>query len=266
MSGQKVLVLGGTGAMGTYLVPKLIEMGYLVDVVALDGMNSNNPDFSTFRQIPGRHWLREQLKTDTYHCRFYDTQQRFLRRYQLLLDNTSHYIFFSTYRVYAKACLSKKPPRLLDISKDEAFLATAAREYSLYKAMQEDILTRSKYGGGPLCACNHYSKRRFQLITLEANVVVNRAMKGLPVVLPREALPIWGTMSWAGDVATMLSRLVLNPAAFKETYTLSTAEHHTWQEIADYYKEIIGLTYVTVDTDTYVRLLGGRRCKVSAPI
>ena len=29
---KKILVLGGTGAMGVYLVPKLIERGYAVDV------------------------------------------------------------------------------------------------------------------------------------------------------------------------------------------------------------------------------------------
>lgn len=33
---KKVLVIGGTGAMGTYLVPKLVERGYKVDVIAND--------------------------------------------------------------------------------------------------------------------------------------------------------------------------------------------------------------------------------------
>ena len=33
---KRVLVLGGTGAMGVYLVPKLAGMGYKVDVAATD--------------------------------------------------------------------------------------------------------------------------------------------------------------------------------------------------------------------------------------
>ena len=33
---KRVLVLGGTGAMGIYLVPYLAEMGYAVTVVSLD--------------------------------------------------------------------------------------------------------------------------------------------------------------------------------------------------------------------------------------
>ena len=33
---KKVLVLGATGAMGMYLVPELVSMGYQVDAVSLD--------------------------------------------------------------------------------------------------------------------------------------------------------------------------------------------------------------------------------------
>jgi len=63
-------------------------------------------------------------------------------------------------------------------------------------------------------------------------------------------------MSWAGDVAGMMSGLVLNQAAYRETFTLATTEHHTWEEIANYYKEIIGLDYMAVDTETYLGFFG----------
>jgi hypothetical protein len=72
------------------------------------------------------------------------------------------------------------------------------------------------------------------------------------VILPEEAMSIQATMSWAGNVAKMMSRLILNPAALKETYTVVTSEHKTWEEIANYYKEIIGLEYLTVDTEIYL--------------
>ena len=62
-------------------------------------------------------------------------------------------------------------------------------------------------------------------------------------------------MTWGGDVAKMLSRLVLNPRALKESFTLATSENRTWEEIADYYGDIIGLRYITVDTDQYLALL-----------
>ena len=39
---KKVLVLGGTGAMGQFLVPELLELGYQVDAVTLDNVQSQN--------------------------------------------------------------------------------------------------------------------------------------------------------------------------------------------------------------------------------
>ena len=43
---KKILVLGGTGAMGVYLVPELLRMGYRVDVVSLDDIKSDNPNLT----------------------------------------------------------------------------------------------------------------------------------------------------------------------------------------------------------------------------
>jgi len=94
------------------------------------------------------------------------------------------------------------------------------------------------------------------LVTLEAHLVVARAMRGLPVVLPKEAISVQGTMSWAGDVAKMMSRLLFNPAAYLERFTLATAEHHAWGEIAGFYKEIIGLKCVWADTEDYLKIMG----------
>ena len=88
-----------------------------------------------------------------------------------------------------------------------------------------------------------YSKLRYQLVTLEANTVIYRAFNNKKIVLPKEAMDVYGTMSWAGDVAKMISGLVLNKAAYKEAFTLATSEHHTWQEIVGYYEELIGLQY-----------------------
>ncbi|NLB40755.1 MAG: hypothetical protein GX815_00555 [Clostridiales bacterium] len=132
--------------------------------------------------------------------------------------------------------ITEASPRLLDVSQDKNYLGWEEIEYSLYKARQEDVLRASYFGNWTIVRpAITFSKFRYQLVTLEANVVIHRAMNKLPVLLPEEALPVQGTMSWAGDVAKMLSRLILNSRAYKETYTLATSEHNSWQEIADYY-------------------------------
>lgn len=260
-NGRKALVLGGTGAMGVYLVPELASMGYEIRVVSLDDVASDHPRVSYVNANAKDDGVLKEILKEKFDVivdfMLYGTTQ-FKERHELLLQNTEHYIFLSTYRVYdgGDIPITEKTPRLLDASADRDFLAT--EDYSLYKARQEDILRSSKYRNWTIVRpAITYSKRRFQLVTMEAPVVVARAMRGLPVVVPKEALPVQATMSWAGDVARLFSRLILNPSAYGEDFTLATAEHHTWGEIAEYYREIIGLNYVAADTEDYVNIMGG---------
>jgi len=260
--GRKALVLGGTGAMGVYLVPELAAMGYDVRVVSLDQVVSDHPRISYIQaDAKDMNTLRELLKEsfDVVVDFMLYMQGEFRERVDLLLSHTAHYIFLSSYRVYGGSTpITERTPRLLDASTDKAFLATEDHEYSLYKARQEDVLFDSDYDNWTIVRpAVTYSKYRYQLVTLEAPVVVARAVRGLPVVLPEEALSVPGTMSWAGDVAKMIARLALNPDAVRECFTVATAEHHSWGEIADYYREIIGLKVVTAPSEDYLKILGG---------
>jgi len=263
MSGKKVLVLGGTGAMGVYLVPELAALGYDVQVVSLDNVVSDNPRITYIKADAKNIDYQRELLKERFDAivdfMIYSTEQ-FRERYDVLLGSTDQYILLSSYRVYAgnDVPITERSPRLGDASTDQEFLATD--DYSLSKARAEDILAGSKYTNWTMVRpAITYSKRRFQLVTLEAPVVVARAMKGLPVVLPKEALSVQGTMSWAGDVAKLFSRLLFNPGALGERFTLATAEHHTWGEIAEYYKEIIGLEYVAADTEDYLKIMGSSK-------
>ncbi len=265
---KKILVLGGTGAMGVYLVPELAALGYQVHVVSLDQMDNTDPKIThTQANAKDDSFLRELLEhryDAIVDFLIYSTTE-FVARYELLLANTDHYIFLSTYRVYANSATPIKETsfRLLDTSDDREFLAT--EDYALYKARQENILMFSRFKNWTIVRpAITYSKTRFQLVTLEANPFIYRAMKKKPILLPKEALPVQATMSWGSDVARLLSRLVLNPIALREVYTLSTSEHHPWEEVANYYQELIGLEYIAVDTETYLGLFGATLAKGGA--
>ena len=96
---------------------------------------------------------------------------------------------------------------------------------------------------------------RYQLVTLEAPNTVGRARAGKAVVVPEQAKNVQATMSWAGDVARMIAGLLFLDQARGETYTVSTSEHRTWGEIADYYKEICNLQSIWVDKEEYISIL-----------
>lgn len=257
---EKILVIG-YGAMGMYLVPELSRRGYLVDVYCMEQITQTYQGV-TFHQANAfeEGFLKELLETGGYDAAvdflIYDTEEKFRQYYKLFLDHVRHYIFLSTYRIYANEehPVRETSPRLLEVVQDPEYQATE-NEYSRYKAQEEDILRNSGYRNFSIIRpAITYSKYRFQLVTLEAPVVIHRAKTGKKIILPEAAMDIQATMSWAGDVAKMIAGLLFNPAAMGETFSVCTGEHHTWREVAEYYKEITGMDYVTVDTETYYQL------------
>ncbi|MBR5445243.1 MAG: epimerase [Clostridia bacterium] len=259
-SQKKILVLGGTGAMGVYLVPELRTMGYAVDAVSLDAVESADPELRYIRTKNAKDpvFLAELLKNG-YHgivdFMIYGTEE-FRQKHMLFLDNTDHYIYLSSYRIYdnKEHPITETSPRLADASADTEFLATD--DYSLHKARGEDTLRASgKTNWTAIRPAITFSRRRFQLVTAEANLVVHRARCGKTLVLPEEAMNVQATMSWAGDVVRMIARLLFNPAAYADIFTVATAEHNPWQTIAEYYRELIGLRYITVPKDDYLSII-----------
>ncbi|MDD4774593.1 MAG: NAD-dependent epimerase/dehydratase family protein [Eubacteriales bacterium] len=258
---KKILVPGGTGAMGIYLVPELLSLGYKVDVVSLDDVESDNPNLRCFKAN-----FRDDVVVDRFLKNEYDCIVDFMIyngpdfrvNFRRLVENCGHYIYLSSYRVYANEehPITERSPRLIDVSTDTAFLAARDNEYSLYKAMGEDVLrTSGLTNWTAIRPAITFSKRRFQLVILEADTIVWRAKTGKTVVLPQEALNVRATMSWAGDVAKMISRLVLSADAFGEIYTVATAEHNPWGTVAEYYHDLIGLKYITVGKEEFLSCL-----------
>ena len=255
---KKVLVIGGTGAMGVYVVPELVNRGYSVVVPSLDDVDatSDNPKYikADMKNIDTLKKILDEKYDAIIDFLIYSTEE-FRERYKIFLESTQHYIYLSSYRIYAgNYPITENSPRLLDVSNDREFLAT--EDYALYKARGEDILKNSEYKNWTIVRpAITYSKKRYQLVTLEAPCVINRAREGKTVVLPKEAADIQGTMTWAGDVAKMFAGIILNPRAYCESFTFSTSEHHSWREIAEYYSEITGLKYIFTDKKIYTDII-----------
>ena len=254
---KKVLVLGATGAMGRYLVPELVKLNYEVCGVGLD----ESAPWSDVRYVRGNAFDKDFLAkllsegfdgvVDFMDYRKYD----FKDYYKLFLDNTKHYIFTSSCRVYddKEQPIKETSPRLWDTSEDEVL--RASHDYCIYKAQNEDLLAACEYDNWTVIRpATTFSTMRLQLVTLEFNGSVARALKGKKVVVPIQAKDKPATLSWGGDVAKMIALILFKDAAKRETYNVCSAEHRTWGEIADYYKELVGLEAVWVDKEDYLAI------------
>ena len=258
-NGKKVLVLGATGAMGQYLVPRLAAAGFQVDAVALDDPRTPCPGVNAIKADAKDKAVLSGLLGNRYDgivdFMIYPTGElaTYLPR---LLDSTEHYIYLSSYRIYdnKEHPIRESSPRLIDTSED--VLLRNTDDYCIYKARGENILrSRARRNWTIIRPAITYSLLRYQLVTLEAPDTVGRAFAGKTAVLPEQARNIQATMSWAGDVAQMIAGLLFNDRAFGETFTVATSEYHTWGEIAEYYKEICNLDSIWVDKEDYLKIL-----------
>lgn len=259
MTDKKVLVLGGIGALGVYMVEELLKDGNIVDAVTNVNAVSNNKNLRYLNVNAMDDTVLDELLENNYDViidyMLYLGTETFSKRYLKILENTKHYIYFSSYRIYGESNkpITENSDRLLDIATDELYLNS--NDYSLYKAKQEDMLHASgKKNYTILRPAITYSKNRFQLTILEAPTLVYRMRHGKTLVLPEQAMDKQATMSWSGDAAKMISALLLNEKAYGEVYTISTAEHHTWREIAEIYRKIGGLKYITVDYNEFLEM------------
>lgn len=261
MEKKKILMLGGTGAMGMYLAPEMIKLGYQVYITSRKEHESTEDMVYITGNAKDMEFMRPILaqKFDCIVDFMIYTTDEFKDRYLELLDSTPHYVFLSSYRVYGDnhgKPITEESPRLLDSVQDEEYLATD--EYGLKKARQENILRASGRKNWTIIRpAITYSKDRFQLGTMEAQDFVKRALEGKTVIFPQQMLQKQATLSWAGDVGKMMSRMILNEKAMCETYTVSTSEHHTWKEIMEIYQELLGMKVKIVDLSVYEKTFGG---------
>lgn len=259
---MRVLVLGGTGAIGARVCSRLSELGG--EVVSTTRRDRASRDSNVSYAKGDAHdpaflgpFLAERW--DAIVDFMVWSTEEFRERYRGLLSATDQYVYTSSYRVYADSPVIREgSPRLLDVVDDQAYLATD--EYALAKARCEDLLFGSGQGNWTVvrpAVTYDGAVGRLQLGVLESGDWLWRAVNGVPVPLPAEMLRKQATMSWSGEVAEMVARLVGNPAALGEAFTVSCSDHMTWGEVAEAYRSALpSLEIVPCDLGGFERAWG----------
>ena len=240
---RSILILGGTGAMGTYLC-KSLDDGY--NSITVTSRKEHVSDSPNLKYIRGNakeiSFITELLASEKYDVIIdfmnYNTYE-FKERYKIFLKQTSQYIFISSARVYAESDfpLTEDSPRLLDICQDQEYLSTD--EYALSKARQENMLINSLSKNYTIVRPSlTYSSERLQFAISEKEEWLYRALHDRSVVFPKDMVNIKTTMAWGGDVAGAISKLVGNEKAFGEIVHIAGRTSNTWDEIFDIYQNV----------------------------
>ena len=258
---MKVLVLGGTGAIGTHVVRQLADDGHSVVVTSRsDRRGENNISYrqGNARDIDFVKGLLQERWDAIVDFMVYTTEE-FEERAELILSSTKQYLFLSSARVFANSetPITEKSNRLLDVSDDAEFLST--NEYSLDKARQENILQNSGTNWTIIRPYITYDAYRLQLGVLEKEDWLYRAMKGRSIVVSKEVLSHLTTLTYGNDVAEGIVALVGKEGAFSKSFNITTNRCVLWRDVLEKYTAVMGrvlgrpIKVVETDCDLGIR-------------
>lgn len=240
---RKILILGGTGAMGVFLVEILSQSKENLIYVT---SRSSHESSQNIKFIQGNardeNFIRNVLseKYDVIVDFMNYDYDEYVSRHRILMAATSHYLWFSSCRVYADspAPLTEDSPRLLECSDDKDFLAT--NRYALRKARQEDLITNSGYSNYTIIRPYiTYSSARLQLGIYEKEQWLYRILKGRDIVVNKNIFDKATAMTYGYDVSSVISELICNEKAMGRKLQIATAETMTWMQIWELYYNVL---------------------------
>lgn len=231
---KKILVLGGTGAMGEPLTQILVDKQY--DVYVTSRVSHKNKKNLTYLlgNAHDKEFLEEIL------CEHFDvivdfmeygSIEKFRELLYVKLNVASQYIYCSSGRVYADS------DEIL--CEDSPLLTGTIGKWDLYaanKIEQENELKNSGY-------CNWtiirpyitYNIERLQLGKFEKEAWLYRAMKKRSILLPKEIKGKMTSMSYGRDVASAIEKLFDNENAYGNIVQISTEECMSWEAVLRIY-------------------------------
>lgn len=246
-TGKRVLLIAGGGTLGTYVSKELLRLGAFVEVICPEEKVSDNDRLQYHRSL-----ATEELLTELFSRKHYDGIVNFIhypdpeaykKIYPLLIGNTDHLIFLSSYRVYGdlQHPITESAPQLANVATDPYFLEN--EKYAVPKSKCEDFL-RNEHGNDPWTIVRpviSFSDRRLDLLLCSGHKVLQLAKDGRELVLPEMVKDFSAGLDWAYNSGKLIANLLFKPEAIGEAFTIYSGHGLTWGQVAELYEKHIGL-------------------------
>ncbi|MBQ8741805.1 MAG: hypothetical protein IJZ03_00385 [Clostridia bacterium] len=244
---KKVLLIAGGGTLGTYVSKELLRLGASVDVICPEEKVSDNERLTFHRSMATGEFLSDLFSKTRYdgivNFIHYNEVEDYDKIHPLLIKNTDHLIFLSSYRVYAdmQHPITEEAPRLLDVITDRDFLEN--EKYAVSKARCEDYL-RSKHSGEPWTIVRpviSFSKLRLDLLMYSGDRILRAAEKGEELLMPSLAKNYVAGLDWAGNSGKLIANLLFKKDAIGEAFSIYSGHGLTWGEVSESYEKLTGV-------------------------
>ncbi|MBR4864760.1 MAG: NAD-dependent epimerase/dehydratase family protein [Oscillospiraceae bacterium] len=246
-SGKTVLLIAGGGTLGTKVAEELLRLGASVEILCPEEKTSDHEKLSFHQGMGTEEVLKELFAKKRYdgivNFIHYKEAEEYKQIHPLLMTNTDHLIFLSSYRVYANEQhpITETAPRLSDVITDPHFHET--EKYAVPKALCEDYLRGERAGENwtivrPVIS---FSCRRFDLLMYSRDRVIQAAKDGEVLLLPEMVKDFTAGFDWSGNSGKLIANLLFKKAAVGECFSVYSGHGMTWGQVAELYNKLIGL-------------------------
>lgn len=265
LKNKRVLLIAGGGTLGTYVSEELLRHGASVEVICPEEKVSNNERLTFHQSLATEELLRDLFSKKHYdgivNFIHYKDAQMYKKIHPLLIANTDHLIFLSSYRVYANEQhpITEEAPRLTEVVKDKDFLET--ENYAVPKSICEDYL-RNERAGEPWTIVRpviSFSERRMDLFMYSGDRLIRASNQAEELLLPNYARDYSAGLDWSGNSGKLIANLLFKPETIGETYTIYSGQDLTWGQIAETYKKILNLNIRWCEEEEYLERNPGNR-------
>ncbi len=249
---MKVLMIGGTGNIGTAVADTLLKRGCEVTVC---GRGQGRPDCGFIRADRTRHadFELEMARHGSWDC-VIDmvgyTPMDAKSAVRAFAGRTAQFVFCSTVDIFAK------PAPSYPIGPGAPRGADPRFSYAFDKVRMEEILEEAAAGGAfaltTVRPAATYNDQSTPIGILNSGLAVMRRIRlGLPVIVMGDGLTLWCS-AHRDDVGAAIARAAGNPGAYGKAYTLAGDEAMTWMQ---YYQAVADalnappVTFVGVSTE-----------------
>ena len=252
---KRVLLIAGGGTLGTYTAKELLRLGAKVDILCPEDKLSDNENLVYFKGLGTKEYLGELFSNMHYdgivNFIHYPNPDEYKEIHPLLIENTDHLIFLSSYRIYAdlEHPIKETSPRINDITDNKDYFVY--EDYSNAKSVAEDFL-RNECSGQPWTIVRpviSFSERRFDIFTYGGTDVFDKKV----LKLPEFAKKMHAGLDWAGNSGKLIANLLFKERAIGEAFTVSSAWNLTWGEVADIYTDVVGTEFEWVSEEEFLK-------------
>lgn len=245
--GKRVLLIAGGGTLGTYVSRELLRLGASVEVICPEEKISHHENLTFHQSLVSETLLKELFSQKHYdgivNFIHYENAENYKKIHPLLIQNTDHLIFLSSYRVYAdeQHPITESAPRLSDVLTEADFFQNDT--YAYPKSLCEDYL-KNERKGEPFTIVRpviSFSDKRLDLFMYSGDRVLRAPETGEILPLPHFAKNFKAGLDWAGNSGKLIANLLFKPEAIGEIFTIYSGHGMTWGEVAEAYERQTGL-------------------------